>query len=131
MKMLILAAAATVALAGPAFSQANTGASSDSLTRTQGNNPHLGGDNQQSGGPAQSRATISGGTVGGTMMTAPSTTGTVVAPGGSTADPLTRTQGNPDTRGGALTPSFQQGDNQQSGGPANELNSQTGIPGRR
>lgn len=135
MKKLILAAAATVALAGPAFAQANTGAASDSLTRTQGNNPHLGGDNQQSGGPAQSRATTGGAVVGaptgGVVTTAPATTGTIRSDVPGSADPLTRTQGNPDSRGGANTPSFQQGDNQQSGGPANELNTQTGIPGRR
>ena len=68
---------------------------------------------------------------GGTVV-APSATGTVVAPAnpGATADPLTRTQGNPDTRG-SNSPSFQQGDNQQAGGPANELNSQTGGVPRR
>ncbi len=136
MKKLILAAAATALLAGPALAQSTTAPISDSNTRTQGNNPHLGGDNQQSGGPAHSRATtggaMSGGTMGGTVV-APSTTGTVVAPAspGTSADPLTRTQGNPDTRGGSNTPSFQQGDNQQSGGPAHELNTQTGLPGRR
>jgi hypothetical protein len=131
MKKLILVAAATVALAGPAFAQSTTAGSSDSLTRTQGNNPHVGGDNQQSGGPRQSQATTGGAVTGGTV-TVPSTTGTVVAPGagtvGTTPDPLTRTQGN-ETRSGV--PAFQQGDNQQAGGPANELNTQTGIPGRR
>lgn len=46
-------------------------------------------------------------------------------PGSSTASPHTRTQGNNAHSGGDLVPSYQQGDNQESGGPANELN-----PGR-
>jgi hypothetical protein len=129
MKKLILAAAATVALAGSAYAQANTAPISDSNTRTQGNNPHVGGDNQQAGGPLQSQRTTGAPAAGG-VVTAPSTTGTVTAPRGTATDPLTPTQGN-NTQGGSGSPSFQQGSNQQSGGPANELNSQTGIPGRR
>ena len=46
-------------------------------------------------------------------------------PGSSSASPHTRTQGNNVHSGGEFVPSFQQGDNQEAGGPANELN-----PGR-
>ncbi|KAA2236667.1 hypothetical protein [Salinarimonas soli] len=131
MKKLMIAAAAAALLAGPALAQTTTAPASNPNTQTQGNNPHLGGDNQDAGGPAGrasgTRAPMSSGT-----MVAPSTTGTVrSADPAATADPLTRTQGNPDSRGGPLTPSFQQGDNQQAGGPANELNTQTGGAPRR
>jgi hypothetical protein len=44
-------------------------------------------------------------------------------PGSSTASPHTRTQGNNVHTGSDLVPSFQQGSSQESGGPANELNS--------
>ncbi len=44
-------------------------------------------------------------------------------PGSSTASPHSRTQGNNAHTGGDLVPSFQQGSSQESGGPANELNS--------
>ncbi len=125
MKSIILAAAATALLAGPALAQT----SEAPHNRAQGTGVHSGGTNQQSGGPRDNMAP--GGATGGGMMSGPATTGTVApASPGAAADPLTRTQGN-ETRGGSGTPSFQQGDNQQAGGPANELNTQTGLPNRR
>jgi hypothetical protein len=66
------------------------------------------------------------------IVTDPVTTGSVRgAPfdgsvqGSSTSSPHSRTQGNNSHGGGNLVPSYQQGSNQEAGGPANELN-----PGR-
>ncbi len=136
MKKLILAAGAAVLLAGPALAQANLAPYADSLERTQGNQSHLGGDNQMSGGPLDSRLRGNGipGRTGvivgqpGVVVVDPVETGSIVVapadpsvPGSITSDPFTRTQGNNVHTGSDLVPSFQQGDNQQSGGPANEL----------
>ncbi len=136
MKKLILAASAAVLLAGPAFAQANVAPYADPLERTQGNQSHLGGDNQRAGGPLDSRLQGYGvpGRTGvivrqpGAVLVDPVETGSIVVapadpsvPGSITSDPFTRTQGNNVQSGGDLVPSFQQGDNQQSGGPANEL----------
>ncbi len=147
MKNLLLAATAAVLLATPTLAQTNTAPFADPLERTQGNQSHLGGDNQRAGGPAQSRREGFGAPYGdaedvvvvpGTTLVDPVETGTIVVvpggqsvPGATTGDPFSRTQGNNVGAGGDLVPSFQQGDNQQAGGPADELNSQTGIPGRR
>ncbi|HYF56949.1 MAG TPA: hypothetical protein VEA41_22050 [Salinarimonas sp.] len=135
MKKLILAAGTAVLLAGPAFAQANLAPYADSLERTQGNQSHLGGDNQQSGGPRESqrdgyglqpRGVIVG--QPGVVIVDPVETGSIVrapgdlsVPGSATADPFARTQGNNVHSGSDLTPSFQRGTSQQSGGPANEL----------
>ena len=135
MKNILLAAAASLLLATPALAQANLAPYADSLERTQGNQSHLGGDNQRAGGPAQSRADGFGAPYGARVVSGapgvivdPIATGSIVAvpadpsvPGSATADPFARTQGNNSHTGGPLVPSYQQGDNQQAGGPANEL----------
>lgn len=63
-----------------------------------------------------------------TILVDPVETGSIVrapgdlsVPGSATADPFARTQGNNVHSGSDLTPSFQRGTSQQSGGPANEL----------
>ncbi|KAA2243961.1 hypothetical protein [Salinarimonas soli] len=142
MKKLIIAAGATVLLASPVLAQANLAPYADSLERTQGNQSHIGGDNQQAGGPSEARrdgygvpygygASVGGRVVRGApgvVIVDPVETGSIVGvpadpsvPGSSTASPFSRTQGNNAHTGGDLVPSFQQGDNQQAGGPANEL----------
>jgi glucose/arabinose dehydrogenase len=135
-KNLILAASAAVLLASPVLAQSNVAPFADPHERTQGNQSHLGGDNQQSGGPRESRAQGFGAPYGsgvvrgapGVVIVDPVETGSIVVapadpsvPGSSTASPFSRTQGNNAHTGGDLVPSFQQGSSQESGGPANEL----------
>jgi hypothetical protein len=135
-KKLILAASAAVLLSAPALAQTNVAPYAGPHERTQGNNSHLGGSNQQSGGPLESRMQGYGAPAQGRVIVGrpgavivdPVETGSIVVapadpsvPGSTTGDSFARTQGNNSHSGGDLVPSFQQGDNQQSGGPANEL----------
>ena len=137
MKNILLAAAAVALFASPVLAQTNTAPFASSHERTQGNQSHLGGDNQQSGGPREAQAQGFGAPYGtgvvrgapGVVIIDPVETGSIVVapvspsvPGSSTASPFTRTQGNNAHTGGDLVPSYQQGDNQEAGGPANELN---------
>ena len=56
MKNILLAAAAVALFASPVLAQTNTAPFASSHERTQGNQSHLGGDNQQSGGPREAQA---------------------------------------------------------------------------
>lgn len=63
------------------------------------------------------------------VVSQPVTTGSIFVtpadlsvPGSATASPHARTQGNNAHTGSELVPFFQQGSNQEAGGPANELN---------
>lgn len=113
MKNLFLAAAAIAVLASPALAQSSNAPFADPS-------------------PSVAPGVV---VVPGTRLVDPVETGTIVVapvdpsvPGSVTGDPFSRTQGNNVGAGGDLVPSYQQGDNQQAGGPANELNSQTGAP---
>ena len=137
MKKFVIVAAATVLLGAPAFAQGNTRQAPQSPGAS--NAPvYQQGSGQQSGGPARELNSPTGaGTVAPGTMTPGMTTGGTMAPGmttgstrGEAADTSNARQA-PALPPNAQVPAVQQGSGQQSGGPARELNSQTGIPGRQ
>lgn len=122
MKHLMLITAAAALLGTSAYAQDSRPTPRDGMQAPS----YTQGSGQRSGGPAAELNSPTGAPASGVTVTGPATTGSTRG-----EVDIGNTRQAPATQGGSQVPSFQTGSGQQSGGPAKELNTQTGIPGRQ